>query len=123
MKGLLTAAAVYLCFAAAAGAQEAAAPPAVDTMSCEQMVAEMGMAGAQMNSQLDPAFAAEAQAQQQAAQGQQRQEGSYAEQAERNRERHDAQVGRLQSSMDGLDQARLMAMAARFEQLRCETPQ
>ncbi|MGD9816267.1 MAG: hypothetical protein AB7Q23_03115 [Hyphomonadaceae bacterium] len=123
MKRLLTAAAICLCCAATAVAQEAAAPPAVETMTCEQMTAELGMAGAQMNRQLDPEFAREAQAQQQAAQGGQAQEGSYADQAARNRARHDAQMGRLQDSMAGLDQARLMAMAQRFEQLRCETPQ
>jgi hypothetical protein len=126
MKRLLIAAAFCACLVAPALAQQAAAPPAVETMTCEQMIAEMTGAGQTMNAQLDPEFAREAQAMHDEAQGReapQRSNSELAAAAEQNRARVDAQHQRLQSSMTGLDQARLMAMATRFEQLRCETPQ
>jgi hypothetical protein len=127
MKHLLTTAALCLCFSASALAQEATAPPAVETMTCEQMIAEMSVAGQQMNAQLDPEFAREAQAMHDQAQGgaQSAPQGRAAQAAaaEQNRARMGAQAQRVQDSMAGLDQNRLMAMATRFEQLGCQTPQ
>src|SRR5690242_381820 len=46
--------------------------PPVDTMTCDQMSAEMMTAGQQMHSQLDPQFGVEANAMQQEAQQKQR---------------------------------------------------
>jgi len=126
MKRLLTTAALCLCFGTSALAQQTA-PPAVETMTCDQMTAEIAGAGAQMNSQLDPEFAREAQAMndqmQAGASAAPQGRAAQAAAAEQNRNRHDAQQQRLQNSMAGLDQNRLMALMTRFEQQRCQTPQ
>lgn len=150
LKHFLAAAAFAVCFIPHASAQEALLP--VEEMNCDQMTAEMMVAGQQMNSQLDPEFAREAQAMQQEAQaGQQRpsiaagvgmgiacsipgigmacmtaqqaQAANAARDAEQNQARMDAQVDRLNSSMAGLDQNRLMAMSDRYEAMRCQAPQ
>lgn len=150
LKHLAAAAVFAVCFAAPADAQEGWPPP-VETMTCDQMTAEMMTAGQTMNSQLDPEFAREAQAMHDEAQGSQRQSvaaavgtgiacsipgvgmacmaaqqaqtANAAREAEANRQRMDAQVGRLNDSMAGLDQNRLMAMSQRYEQMGCQAPQ
>jgi hypothetical protein len=150
LKHFVAVAAFTACFAAPAFAQEGWPPP-VETMTCDQMTAEMMVAGQQMNSQLDPEFAREAQAMHDEAQSgqrqgvavgvgtgiacsipgvgmacmaaQQAQAVNAGRQAEANRQRHAAQVDRLNNSMAGLDQQRLMAVSQRFEQLGCQTPQ
>ncbi len=109
-------------FTAAASAQDTAPPP-VDTMTCEQMQTELVGAGQSMNSQLDPEFAREAQAMHAEAQSRQPQSGDHADQVAQNHARMQAQADRLNASMAGLDQQRLMALADRFEQQGCETPQ
>ena len=58
LKHTLAAAVFSACFAAPVNAQTEA-PPAVDTMTCEQLAAELTVAGQRMNSQLDPEFATE----------------------------------------------------------------
>lgn len=125
----------------------------VETMTCEQMQAELMVAGQQMNAQLDPEFAAEAQrmhAENQAASNarpsivggigtgiacslpgvayacmanQAAQAQNAQAEAAQNQARMSAQTDRLNASMAGLDQQRLMAVSDRFEQQRCETPQ
>jgi hypothetical protein len=148
-------------FAAAAFTAMCAAPaeaqtlPPVETMTCEQMQAELTVAGQQMSSQLDPEFAAEAQrmhAENQAASrgvgvpsvatgigmgiacsipgvgyacmaAQQAQAANAQAQAADNMARMNAQTDRLQASMAGIDQQRMMAVSDRFEQQRCQTPQ
>jgi hypothetical protein len=127
--------------------------PPVESMNCDQMMAEMTVAGQVMSSQLDPEFAAEAQRMQNeqqeaynnrpsvaagigagiacslpgvayacmatnAAQAQQAQS-----QADQNIARMSAQNDRLQASMAGLDQQRMMAISDRFEQQQCQVPQ
>jgi hypothetical protein len=66
MKALLATTAFAISFTAAALAQDAApsAPPPVESMNCEQMQAELMVAGQTMNAQMDPEFATEAQAMQ-----------------------------------------------------------
>lgn len=143
------AAVAFAAFTPHASAQDA--PIRVEEMSCDEMTAEMVVAGQQMNSQLDPEFAREAQAMQQEAQSDQRpsiaaaagttlvcsipgvgiacmaaqqaQMANAQNQAEQNRARMDAQVDRLNSSMAGLDQNRLMAISDRYEAMHCQAPQ
>jgi len=130
----------------AAQAQAVAPPPPVDTMTCDQMQAEMTTAGQQMNSQLDPQFGVEAQAMANEAQQKQRQAQQQAmnpaclipiigmacaaqqqqqgqQDAAANQQRMQAQMNRIDASMAGLDQQRLQAMSTRFEQQHCQTPQ
>jgi hypothetical protein len=153
IKALFATAAFTLMFAAAALAQEGAPPP-VDSMNCEQMQAELMVAGQRMSAQLDPEFATEAQAMHEESQEahdrarggmaagvgmgvacsipgvgmacmatQQAQAAQAQRDAAANQARMDAQMGRLNQSMAGLDQQRLMALSQRFEQQRCQAPQ
>jgi hypothetical protein len=165
MKTLLAASVFALCFSAAAIAQEEGAPPApdaaapaellpVESMNCEQMQAELMVAGQRMNAQMDPEFGAEAQAMQQEMEdarrraagsvaanigmglacsipgvgmacmaGQVAQQQQAQQQAAQNQARMDAQVERLNQSMAGLDQNRLMALSQRYEAQHCQNPQ
>jgi len=135
----------------AAQAQSAAPLPPVDTMTCDQMIAEMTTAGQQMNSQLDPQFGVEANAMMNEAQQKQRQAQSQAvgmgvmcaipivgmacmagqqqqaaqaqQQTAANQQRMQAQMDRMDASMAGIDQQRMMAMSNRFEAQHCQTPQ
>lgn len=150
LKHFVAVAAFTACLAAPAFAQEGWPPP-VETMTCDQMTAEMVTAGQQMNGQLDPEFAREAQAMNDEMQSSQRQgmavgvgtgiacsipgvgmacmaaqqaqAANRAREAEANQQRMAAQVGRLNNSMAGLDQNRLMAISDRYEQMRCQAPQ
>jgi len=121
-------------------------------MTCQQMQAELTVAGQKMASQLDPEFAKEAQAMAAEARGanasgatasaigtmaacsipglgmlcmigQQAQMAGMGEQTEQNIARMQAQMERLEKAMEGLDQQRLMALSERFEQMKCEVPQ
>ncbi|MBI3440004.1 MAG: hypothetical protein HY054_15365 [Proteobacteria bacterium] len=121
-------------------------PQSVDTMTCDQMASEMMGAGQRMNSQLDPQFGVEANAMQQdaqqkqreamqqvtnpacyipflgmacAAQQQQQQQQAQAD-APRQQARMQAQMNRLNNSMAGIDQSRMQAMSARFQQMNCQ---
>jgi hypothetical protein len=60
LKPLIASSAFVLCFAAPALAQDATLPP-VESMDCAAMQAELLVAGQQMNAQMDPEFAVEAQ--------------------------------------------------------------
>jgi hypothetical protein len=132
-----------------AAQSEAAALAPVDTMTCEQMQAEMTGAGQQMHNQLDPQFGVEAQAMAQEAQEKQRQAQQQAmnptcfipvigmvcavqqqhqaqqsqQDAAANQQRMQAQMDRLNTSMAGIDQQRMMAMSNRFQAQHCQTPQ
>jgi hypothetical protein len=154
LKRLLAAAAFAACFTGAASAQDtqpAAPPPAVETMTCDQMNGEMMTAGMTMNSQLDrEGLNAENQAiqddiarrrQQGMAQGvgmglacsipgvgaacgamMAAQVAQAQRDAEASRVHTDRQTAIIQDSMAGLDQQRLMAMSQRYEQMQCQTP-
>lgn len=150
LKHVFAAAAFAACLATPADAQDATLPP-VDTMNCEQMQAELMVAGQTMNAQLDPEFATEGQAMMDEAQqasrpsmvagigtgiacsipglgmacmaAAQAQAAQAQQDAAQNQARMDAQVDRLNASMAGLDQERLMAVSDRFEQQNCQTPQ
>lgn len=137
-----------LCVTTVAIAADAALP-AVDTMTCDQMMAEMTVAGQKMNSQLDPEFAKEAQAmadQMQSAGSAGSMMGgmggaiacslpgvglicglgammSTSAPSGEHMERMQAQMERLQKAMEGLDMARLEAMSTRFEAQKCQVPQ
>jgi hypothetical protein len=127
-----------------------ATPPPVDAMNCDQMRLELVDAGAKMKSQLDPAFAKEAEAmraEMQASPGamavgtgmsiacsvpgidmfcmtaQYAQGMAQAGQATQNLERMQAQVERIQRAMEGIDIERMEALSQRFEQQKCEVPQ
>jgi hypothetical protein len=152
MRALLVTTVFVVSLSAAALAQDAQPLPAVETMDCEAMTAEMMVAGAQMNSQFDrEGFAADNAAMQEdmerrrreatqsaaataavcaipgagmacaaasQAQAARAQEGMPETQA-----RQDRQIERVQSSMAGIDQDRMIALSDRYEQLGCETPQ
>jgi hypothetical protein len=120
----IAAAALALCLAAPAGAQDAAAPPPVESMDCTAMTAELMTAGRQMSSQVDLAgMQADSQATQDDI-ARRRPAGSEgAVTAEEARARQQRQHDRVQNAMAGLDQNRLMALMTRFEQQRCPTPQ
>lgn len=141
------AALTVLCLAAVAGASDA--PPAVETMTCDQMTAEMTVAGQRMNSQMDPEFAREAQAMADQMQGPSTgavvggvgqalacslpgigmlcgvtaQMSGMAGASEEHMVRMQAQMERLAKAMEGLDMARLQLMSERFEAQKCEVPQ
>lgn len=156
MRALFVTTAFAVSFAAAALAQEdvQTAPAPVESMSCEQMQAELMVAGQRMNAQMDPEFAAEAQRMQQEQQAahdraagsmaagigmglacsipgvgmacmaaQQAQAAQGQREADQNIARMQAQADRLNQSMEGLDQQRLMALSDRFQQQGCQTPQ
>lgn len=144
-----------MCATPADAQTDPTALPPVETLTCEQMQAELMVAGQQMNAQLDPEFAAEAQrmhAENQAASrgvgppsiaagvgtsfacsipgvgyacmaAQQAQAANAQAQQAEHMSRMNAQNERLQASMAGIDQQRMMAVSDRFEQQRCETPQ
>jgi len=131
---------------AAGGAQANLAP--VATMTCDQMRAEMTSGGQTMSRQLDPQFGVEAQsmyneAQQRereamaqapanalaclipfvcAAAQQHQQQQAQADDAQ-NQARMQAQMNRLNASMNGLDQGRMRAITDRWQALHCQAPQ
>lgn len=158
LKPLLAATLFAGCFVASAIAQDTTTPapdaaplPAVDTLTCEQMQAEMMTAGQRMNSQLDPQFGVEAQAMANDAQQRQRSamtqgmgmsalcmipgagaacmaaQQAQIQQAQRdaaaNQGRMQAQMDRLDASMEGIDQQRMMAISDRWESQHCQAPQ
>jgi hypothetical protein len=120
-------------------------------MDCGQMLAELTVAGQRMNAQMDPEFANEAQAMHDEAQqsqnsaltqgvgasiacsipgvgmacmaAQQAQAARAQQLQQQHMERMDAQIDRLNASMEGIDQQRMMALSQRYEQLGCQTPQ
>lgn len=151
MKPLLATTTFAIAFAAAALAQDVAPPP-VETMTCEEMQAELVVAGQRMNAQLDPEFGVEAQAMMDEAQGASRAPNiaagvgasiacsipgvgmacMAAQQAQNAQAQHDvaenqarmaAQMERLDAAMEGIDQERLMALSQRWEDEGCQTPQ
>ena len=145
---------VYLalaCATAIAGAADVALPP-VESMNCDQMMAELVVAGQKMNSQMDPEFAREAQAMMDEAQAgpstgamvggvamgvacsipgigmfcmaaQQTQAMTQDAQAEQNIERMMAQAERMEKAMEGIDMDRMQALSERFEAQACKVPQ
>jgi hypothetical protein len=144
----LPAAMTVLSLAGVAVASDAL--PAVETMTCDQMLAEMTVAGQQMNARLDPEFAREAQAMADQAGlstgavvggvGQaimcslpgiglfcaitsQAPSMGQAGATEENIARMTAQMERLQRAMEGLDMVRLQTMSERFEAQKCQVPQ
>lgn len=106
-------------------AQMNAAPnpalPPVASLSCEQMTAEMVVAGARMNSQLDPTFAANA-AQLQKEASTPRAALPTAEEMAKNHARVNEVGGQLASSMQGIDIQRMMALSNQFTAKNCKTP-
>jgi hypothetical protein len=143
----LPAAVTVLCFASVAVASDTL--PAVETMTCDQMLAELTVAGQKMNSQMDPEFAREAQAMADQAQGPSTgavvggvgqaiacslpgigllcgvtaQMSGTEGASEEHMARLQAQMERLEKAMEGLDMARLQMMSERFEAQKCEVPQ
>jgi hypothetical protein len=138
----------------AAQAQEQAAPPplpAVDTLTCDQMQAEMMSAGQQMHAQMDPNFATDVQTmrdtmterQRQATAGavgtglmcavpglgmvcaaaQQAQMSQQMAHAQEDQARMNHITGSIQNSMAGIDQERMTAISNRWESQHCQMPQ
>ncbi|MGH6950379.1 MAG: hypothetical protein ACREH4_05880 [Vitreimonas sp.] len=120
LRAILAGAAVALGLVAAAAAQESADLPAVQSMNCQQMIAEMTTAGQTMNSQLDPQFAVEAQAMMQEAQRRTPQPGDPAQNVQSNIARMEAQGERLNNATAGIDMARMQAMSERFGSQNCQ---
>lgn len=122
-----------------------AAAPAVDSMTCSEMTAELVAAGQKMASQMDPEFAKEAQAMMDEAQakgagaadigmgamcaipglgmmcmmGQMANAGGVSEER---MQRMQAQMERLEKAMEGLDVERLTVLSQRFDEMKCEVP-
>ncbi len=151
LKHVFAAAAFAICLAAPAEAQDGALPP-VQSMDCAAMTAEMTAAGAQMHGQFDQeGFAADqaaldadmARRRREAAASagvataacvipgmgipcmamQQAQVARAQEGMQERQELQQRQHDRIQQSMAGIDQNRMMAMSHRFEALGCQTPQ
>lgn len=119
LRAMLAGATIALSLGAAAAAQESAELPAVQTMTCQQMLAEMTTAGRTVNSQMDPQFAPEAQAMYQESQRRTPQPGDPAQNAAANMARMQAQMDRLNNSTAGVDMARMRALSERFESQNC----
>ena len=141
---------MLMCASAIASAADVT-PPAVETMDCSQMTAEMIVAGKRMKDQMDPEFAKEAQAMMAEAQADATgaivqgvgmslacaipgidmfcmitnplQSMMQGGQAEENMARMEAQAARMEKAMEGLDMARLEALSQRFEQQKCKVPE
>ena len=143
--------AVLLLSVSIANASDTAAPD-VGAMNCDQMRGELTAAGLKMKSQLDPAFASEAQAMASEAQGgpsggavaqgigmsvacsipgigmfcmaaQQAMAMSQGAQAEENMARLQAQMERMEKAMEGIDMDRMQLLTQRFDEKKCEVPQ
>ena len=100
--------------------------PAVNTLTCDQMMAEMMSAGQRMNGQMDPSMAANAQALRDETQG--RGVGPNAPrpteaQAAANRERMAGLGNQVMDSTQGIDMNRMMAVSDRLQSEHCPTPQ
>lgn len=96
----------------------------VETLTCEQMLAEMTIAGRQMSGQLDPSFAANAQALHDQATGKAPPPGgNSAAGAAANRAQFDRLGGQLANSMQGIDLQRMAAVGDRLAAQKCPTPQ
>ena len=101
LRAMLAGATIALSLGAVAVAQESTALPAVQSMTCEQMLAEITTAGRTMNSQMDPQFAAEAQAMYQESQRRTPQPGDPAQNAAANMARMQALNERFESQNCG----------------------
>lgn len=125
--------------------------PAVDTLSCEQMHAEMMVAGQQMQSQLDPSMETNITSLQADMQRQQRgamagamgaglmcavpglgmacgavmnaQMASQMRQGQQSQDRMDVIMGQMNDSTQGLDLARMQALNERWESQQCQMPE
>ncbi len=168
MRHLLLAGVVLACWAAApAGAQpspevmqemearlNAPSDPnqiPVDTLSCDQMVAEMSVAGQQMGAQMDPNLSANIQEMQDESQSRMReaqaailgaglvcavpglgmacvavQQAQIAQQMshrDEDQQRMDTIIGSMNDATAGMDMQRMQALSERFESENCPTPQ
>ena len=96
--------------------------PPVSSLSCEQMLVELGTAGAKMSGQLDPSFATNALALQQQMQSGVPAPATQAE-AAKNHARINQMGAQVAGSMQGIDVQRMMALSTQFSQKNCQTPQ
>lgn len=103
------------------GPVDTALPP-VASLTCEQMLAELGVAGMKMKGQLDPSFAANAAALQKEATTP-RAAPATAEEMARNHARVNQVGGQLAGSMQGIDVQRMMALSTQMSAKNCKTPQ
>lgn len=99
--------------------------PAVNTLTCDQMLAEMTGAGQRMTTQMDPSMAANAQAMNDQMQNSRRPTTTRPTEADAaaNRERMATMGNQVADSMQGIDVNRMMAIGDRFQSERCPTPQ
>ncbi len=156
LKSLLASTVTVIALTAAAAGQETEAPtpPPVESMSCEEMQAEMMLAGQRISAQMDPEFAREAETMQREQQdayarargqmaagvgaavacsipgvgmacmaAQQAQAAESQRQVDANMARMQAQADRVNQSMAGLDQQRMLQLTQRFQDQNCQTPQ
>ena len=98
--------------------------PAVNTLTCDQMLAEMTGAGQRMNGQMDPSMVANAQALNDQMQSGRRTSAGRptAAEAAGNRERMATMGNQVADSMQGIDVNRMMAIGDRFQSENCPTP-
>ena len=150
MKRKISAAA-FLCLAGSAAAETGVVLAPVDTLTCEQMQAEMTIAGQAMSQNMDPKMAANIERMRDNAGSNMAEAGAgivgagllcavpglgiactaamgalaarQEEQAAEAREQTDAVVGSMNQATTGLDIERLMALAGRWESEGCTAPQ
>ena len=145
------AAALLVCLAGPAAADKPLAPAPVETMTCEQMQAEMTIAGQAMGQNMDPNMAANIEQMQGDAESNMAEAGvgmlgagaicavpglgvactaamsalaaRQEAQAEVSREKTDAVVESMNQATASLDIARLTAVASRWESEGCKAPE
>jgi len=96
--------------------------PTVSSLSCEQMAAELAVAGARMKGQLDPGFAANAETLRKEATTP-RAAPPTADEVAKNHARVNQVATQLVDSTQGIDMQRMMALTTEFSTRKCETPQ
>lgn len=93
----------------------------VETLTCDQMTAELHAAGLKMSQQMDPSLAASAQSQlDQMRSG--KAGPATAEAAAANRAQRDRMSAQVVGSMQGIDLQRMQALNTRFTAQKCPTP-
>jgi len=94
----------------------------VETLTCEQVLAEMTAAGRQMSGQLDPSFSANAQALHDQATGKAPPQSVDPATAAANRAKFDQIGGQLAGATQSIDLQRMIAVNDRFEARKCPAP-
>lgn len=93
----------------------------VNTLTCDQMLAEMHAAGVKMRQQMDPNFASNVQSQYDKMRNPSAAPAT-AEAAAANRAQRDQMGAQVVGSMQGIDMQRMQAINTRFSTQKCPAP-